>query len=1205
MIVCKPCETCIVPGRRNQERHLRAQPHRLLGAELKATIEYFDGLDLKTAEQLGLDTSRGVIAPIKHLKVHDGFRCLLGDVFLTTYLPRMQDHMITHGKKPKQHKHTPLWEPCRLQSYFCGKGRIDYFVVNDDLVPAILPSEMIGTNRELTAAETEYCNKLEEDYSCVKDDLMEQAGVVQGFGDSRSARIPWLERVAFPSHLEDLGDEEIKSSYTLPRQKEPGSDDEDASLITILAAAEAVFRDAYELCSDSSPNRKMTQQRANILNEFYTGASGKAAGFRYRKNASTLVKYFTVGKQLLVYYYRVVHRQDGHFSRTSPDQKLPQDVIQPTTQQTQAMDKVMAAVESDDELSLKHAIRRLYMALICQTVGSVPFKSPVLSFAAILSREGPGKGVGRWKEPGNFNSHLSALTWTAQLILFDYACFQEQNDEDQIPIFLAKICRKFFQQLAETPFGHILQWRLYLFKVSKSEITKHQAVWALDGQSVVYRGLELQMSHIPQLVASEYEAAHTLLYDELMFKATDLTPMQSWRLQDDLDFEDYGGSWLSLPANVELVHDAELALFRRIQADAELRATFFTNGKDGGIILCEKAMDLYEAQAQRFLELYATPFHVSAGQPLREPELLSITVRNTARPRHLMLWQKQVMVYTQYHKGQQQSGVYKDNIRFLPKAIGDLLLDYITYVLPLRQLFLRQRTPRALISPYLFAKLDGTVWPDGSLSRCMSKACARAMVPRLHVSNWRQISVSICKEKFSVKERAHFELENVEVDDMEDELDLVAMAEQGNHSYATFNQAYAGSTTLTMNALLHRNYRASASWQGLFQFDRILQGKRPRPASGTSAVRMLDASKKGQFRRKGTYSEADLLTVARKLYNLPDMQLRVPGQRKALLAVMGTQHAEQVVVVLGTGSGKTLIPMVGASVADARTTILVLPMVALRGDMLRRCLLVGIRPLIWTPGLKQSASLVVVSAEAVCTSDFLNYAHTLVRRQALDRIIFDEAQLTITANDYRLCMSQVGWYIRQVRTQTVWLTATLPPVMQEEFIEYNKLVRPQIIRESTNRPNIQYLVSSETGAGSLVQKAADLIRSSWPRGDIFDHGQDKIIVYCRRRDEVRELGELLGCPTYTSESGSEEEKGAIIAGWLGDAQLPVIAATRALGVGFDYPHVRWVIHVDDPLKMTDFSQESGRAGRDGRKACSIVMLNSSWTPRRHCPGNSS
>jgi hypothetical protein len=46
---------------------------------------------------------------------------------------------------------------------------------------------------------------------------------------------------------------------------------------------------------------------------------------------------------------------------------------------------------------------------------------------------------------------------------------------------------------------------------------------------------------------SEYQQAHTLLYDELLFQARDLVPMESWRLKDDLDLEDFGGSWLSHP----------------------------------------------------------------------------------------------------------------------------------------------------------------------------------------------------------------------------------------------------------------------------------------------------------------------------------------------------------------------------------------------------------------------------------------------------------------------------------------------------------------------------------------------------------------------------------------------------------------------------------------------------------------------------------
>jgi hypothetical protein len=46
---------------------------------------------------------------------------------------------------------------------------------------------------------------------------------------------------------------------------------------------------------------------------------------------------------------------------------------------------------------------------------------------------------------------------------------------------------------------------------------------------------------------------------------------------------------------------------------------------------------------------------------------------------------------------------------------------------------------------------------------------------------------SICKKLFSTKDRANFELKDNGVEDMEDELDLIAMAEQSNQTYRTFN----------------------------------------------------------------------------------------------------------------------------------------------------------------------------------------------------------------------------------------------------------------------------------------------------------------------------------------------------------------------------------------------------------------------------------
>jgi hypothetical protein len=65
-------------------------------------------------------------------------------------------------------------------------------------------------------------------------------------------------------------------------------------------------------------------------------------------------------------------------------------------------------------------------------------------------------------------------------------------------------------------------------------------------------------------VISEFQQAYDLLYNELLFQVQDLTSMQSWKLKDDLDREGFGESWLTDPANAELLDRANLALFRRI-----------------------------------------------------------------------------------------------------------------------------------------------------------------------------------------------------------------------------------------------------------------------------------------------------------------------------------------------------------------------------------------------------------------------------------------------------------------------------------------------------------------------------------------------------------------------------------------------------------------------------------------------------------------
>ena len=55
----------------------------------------------------------------------------------------------------------------------------------------------------------------------------------------------------------------------------------------------------------------------------------------------------------------------------------------------------------------------------------------------------------------------------------------------------------------------------------------------------------------------------------------------------------------------------------------------------------------------------------------------------------------------------------------------------------------------------------------------------------------------------------------------------------------------------------------------------------------------------------------------------------------------------------------------------------------------------------------------------------------------------------------------------------------------------------------------------------------------------------------------------------------------------------IIVATSALAMGVSIKNVDLVIHYNMPLSVPDYYQMSGRAGREGQKARSILIYNSS------------
>ncbi|KUJ06521.1 uncharacterized protein LY89DRAFT_562645, partial [Mollisia scopiformis] len=72
----------------------------------------------------------------------------------------------------------------------------------------------------------------------------------------------------------------------------------------------------------------------------------------------------------------------------------------------------------------------------------------------------------------------------------------------------------------------------------------------------------------------------------------------------------------------------------------------------------------------------------------------------------------------------------------------------------------------------------------------------------------------------------------------------------------------------------------------------------------------------------------------------------------------------QVVVIIATSEGKSLLFILPYILPNTRVTILVLPLISLRGDLLRRVRELGIDHLVWAPSEQQDAPLVFITVEA-------------------------------------------------------------------------------------------------------------------------------------------------------------------------------------------------------------------------------------------------
>ena len=179
--------------------------------------------------------------------------------------------------------------------------------------------------------------------------------------------------------------------------------------------------------------------------------------------------------------------------------------------------------------------------------------------------------------------------------------------------------------------------------------------------------------------------------------------------------------------------------------------------------------------------------------------------------------------------------------------------------------------------------------------------------------------------------------------------------------------------------------------------------RRPKPAPTHEApLPKRLALRRTPRRHRRRWSADDAMAVLRSFFGR-DAAYRSPAQAQMILEILSGRG--EVVAALATSEGKSLAFMLPCRLPGAGTTVVILPLVVLKQDMFRRCAELGLRFVVWDRqgDLAQYSScpLIFVSAEAAVLSPFRTFVTGLDAREGLDRVVFDESYLVLTASDYR------------------------------------------------------------------------------------------------------------------------------------------------------------------------------------------------------------
>jgi single-stranded-DNA-specific exonuclease len=298
--------------------------------------------------------------------------------------------------------------------------------------------------------------------------------------------------------------------------------------------------------------------------------------------------------------------------------------------------------------------------------------------------------------------------------------------------------------------------------------------------------------------------------------------------------------------------------------------------------------------------------------------------------------------------------------------------------------------------------------------------------------------------------------------------------------------------------------------------------------------------------------------------------------------------AKNTLAVLGTGRGKSFCfqyPAAYRALEAEQKTLVIYPLRALANDQFdalqRRLDHLGLRILRANGSIaadERAALMEALEAGAwdivLATPEFLQFhQRAFTGRSKPAFVVVDEAH-HIYESKHRAAYGKLGETIAALGSpQVLALTATAGDDAFKQITDDLKI--DAWVIDPTVRENLH--VIDARGTREKLKYLTGL----------FQEG-GKGIVYCNSRSEATKTAEALrktiGNDVMFYHAGMPSSERTQVESRFRAGELRIIVATSAFGEGIDLPDVRNVVLYHLNFDFTEFNQQAGRAGRDGKPA---------------------